>query len=70
MTPSDTTLTYTVDGISCSSCSALISEELAEVAGVADVTVDVPTKTVVVHGTGLDDAAMRALLIEIGYAPA
>lgn len=63
-------LTYTVPRISCSSCEALITEELAELASVDAVDVDLASRTVTVSGTGVDDAEVRALLDELGYSPA
>ena len=61
------TRTYTVPGMSCAHCEAAVSEELAAVAGVASVDVDLETKLVVVRGEGLDDAALRAAIDDAGY---
>ena len=47
-----------------------IREEVAEVAGVEDVAVDLDTKLVTVSGHALDDAALRAAIEEAGYEPA
>jgi copper chaperone len=60
-------LTYTVPGITCSHCAAAISGEVAQVAGVATVDVDVDRKTVAVRGAGLSDEAVRAAIGDAGY---
>ncbi len=62
-----TELIYTVPRMSCGSCSAAITEEVSEVAGVDEVTVNLETKLVVVRGEGVDDADVRAAIAEAGY---
>lgn len=62
---STATLTYSVPGISCGHCKQAIETEVATVAGVTDVSVDVDTKQVTV--TGGDDAAIRAAIGDAGY---
>lgn len=64
------TATYTVPGMHCGHCEAAVSEELAAVAGVEAVEVDLETKRVVVRGQGLDDAELRAAIDEAGYEAA
>jgi copper chaperone CopZ len=54
----------------CAHCERAVTEELAAVSGVQSVAVDLETKRVVVHGTGLDDAALRAAIVEAGYEAA
>ena len=61
---------YTVPGMSCGHCKAAVAEELAAVAGVESVDVDLETKLVLVHGDGLDDGALRAAIEEAGYEAA
>jgi copper chaperone CopZ len=63
-------LTYSVPGMSCAHCERAVSEELAAVAGVESVSVDLETKRVVVRGAGLDDAALRAAIEDAGYEAA
>lgn len=65
-------LTYTVSGMSCSHCTNAVGSEVAKVAGVTDVDVDLETKLVVIRGSGLSDDALRAAIDEAGYdaAPA
>ncbi len=60
-------VTYRVPGMSCEHCKAAVTEELSGVAGVASVAVDLDTKLVKVDGDSLDDAAMRAAIVEAGY---
>jgi copper chaperone len=63
-----TTRTYTVTGMSCSHCVRAVTEEVGEVAGVSDVTVDLDTGKVTVSADGdLDDAAVREAVEEAGY---
>jgi copper chaperone CopZ len=63
-------LTYTVPGMSCAHCEAAVREELETIAGVESVDVSLETKSVVVHGTGLDDTALRHAIDEAGYEAA
>jgi copper chaperone CopZ len=65
-----TEITYTVPDMSCGHCEKAVSSELAQVAGVSSVDVDLATKRVVVHGEALDDAALRAAIAEAGYEAA
>jgi copper chaperone CopZ len=64
---STTELTYSVPGMSCGHCRAAITGEVERVPGVAGVAVDLDAKTVVVRGSGLDDAAVRAAIDEAGF---
>ena len=61
-----TARTYSVPGISCSHCQHAIEAEVAKVAGVTHVHVDVDARTVQVEGDGTD-AAVRAAIDEAGY---
>ncbi|TGN75588.1 copper chaperone [Streptomyces bauhiniae] len=58
---------FTVTGMSCGHCAASIKEELTGVPGVSEVDVDVAAGTVAVEGTDLDDALLRAAIVEAGY---
>jgi len=60
-------IVYSVPGMHCDHCVAAVTEEVSGVAGVESVDVDLETKLVVVHGSGLDDAALRAAIDEAGY---
>lgn len=63
----DDTRTYNVPGMHCGHCKSAVTNELSAVAGVRDVVVDLDTKRVVVTGTDLDGAALRAAIDEAGY---
>ncbi len=60
-------LTFTVPGMTCGHCEAAVKGEVAKVAGVDDVAVDLTTKIVTVTGDGLDTAAIVAAIDEAGY---
>jgi copper chaperone len=64
------TVTYSVPAIHCAHCAMSIREEVAEVEGVEDVDVDLESKVVTIHGLELDDAALRAAIVEAGYEAA
>ena len=64
------TVTYTVAGMTCGHCEAAVAGELSGVTGVDSVDVDLGTKLVTVHGSALDDAALRAAIVEAGYEAA
>jgi copper chaperone CopZ len=64
------TATYTVPAIHCAHCAMSIREEVSEVEGVDEVDVDLDTKVVTVQGHELDDAALRAAIVEAGYEAA
>lgn len=61
---------YTVTGMTCEHCAASVREEVSEVPGVSEVVVDVAANSVTVHGTDLDDARLRAAVVEAGYVVA
>ena len=60
-------LTFNVPGMSCGHCEAAVKGEVAKVAGVTGVTVDLGTKLVTVTGAQLDSAAIVAAIDEAGY---
>ena len=64
------TITYTVPAIHCAHCAMSIREEVSGVDGVEEVDVDLETKVVTIHGSPLDDAALRAAIEEAGYEAA
>ena len=61
------TLTYSVPGISCGHCRTAITGEVARIAGVSAVDVDLERKVVTVAGAGVSDAAVREAIDEAGY---
>jgi copper chaperone len=60
-------VTYRVPGVSCKHCESALLEELGAVAEVSSVSVDLHTKLVRVTGGLLDDATLRAAIVEAGY---
>lgn len=60
--------TYSVTGMTCGHCVASVTEEVSELDGVTDVSVDLPTGAVsVTSAEPLDDDAVRAAVEEAGY---
>ncbi len=60
--------TYTVTGMTCGHCASSVSEEVRELAGVADVAVDLPTGRVTVTSErelAVED--VRKAVEEAGY---
>ena len=64
---SDSTLTFTVPGMTCGHCEAAVKGEVGKVTGVAGVDVDLTTKLVTVAGADLDRAAIVAAIDEAGF---
>jgi copper chaperone CopZ len=62
--------TYTVTGMSCAHCVLSVREEVAEVAGVERVDVDLTTGRLEVRGHDVQDAAIAAAVADAGYAVA
>ena len=65
--PPDQRLTYVVAGMTCEHCTVAVAEEVAKVAGVVAVDVDLETKLAHVHGSGVDPSAVVAAIAEAGY---
>jgi copper chaperone CopZ len=59
--------TYLVAGMTCDHCKVAVTAEVAQVAGVASVDVDLETKLVRVAGDGVEPAAIIAAIDEAGY---
>ena len=57
---------YTVHGMTCNHCVLSVTEEVGEVTGVQGVDVDLGSGRLVVRGA-VDDAAVRAAVVEAGY---
>ena len=64
------TLAYSVPAIHCGHCAMSIREEVSEVEGVENVDVDLDAKIVTIKGLELDDAALRAAIVEAGFEAA
>lgn len=66
--------TIDVEGMTCTNCVAHVSEELEQVAGIQDVSVDLRTGEAspvrVVSDHELDDRTLREAIDEAGYAVA
>lgn len=65
----ETERSYEVEGMTCHSCVAMVTEEVSEVPGVISVDVDLPSGRVTVAGDADDDAVRRAI-VEAGYSVA
>lgn len=61
------TLTLSVPGMTCGHCEAAVKQEVGALAGVADVSVDLDSKDVVVTGSELDRDAIVAAIDEAGF---
>ena len=59
--------TYTVTGMTCSHCVLSVREEVAEVAGVERVDVDLDSGRLTVAGEGFADEAVHGAVAEAGY---
>ncbi len=58
---------YDVTGMTCQHCVTSVEEEVGAVPGVTSVDVDLATGRVAVTGADVDDAAVRAAVVEAGY---
>jgi copper chaperone len=64
---SESTIEFSVPGVSCEHCERAIVGEVGEVAGVESVAVDLESKTVLVRGHELRDDELRAAIVAAGY---
>ena len=63
-----TTFTYTVAGMSCDHCVRAVRDEVSNLEGVQDVSVDLASGALTVTSTQpLDESAVRAAVEEAGY---
>ncbi len=63
-----TETTYTVTGMTCEHCARSVTEEVHEIHGVSDVTVDLASGAVTVTSSEpLRDADVQAAVEEAGY---
>lgn len=65
---STTEASYNVQGMTCHSCKAMITDEVKEVPGVETIDVDLDTATVTVKGDDVDDVAVHRAIAEAGYS--
>ena len=62
--------TVSIPNISCGHCAMTIRRELGDIEGVAEVDVDIPSKTARIRwNPPADWTTIRAMLDEIGYPP-
>lgn len=59
--------TYTVAGMTCEHCVMSVREEVGEIAGVAQVDVDLASGRLDVAGERFTDEAVRAAVADAGY---
>ena len=60
--------TWTVTGMTCGHCVSSVTEEVEAVPGVTGVVVDLESgRLTVTSEAPLDDAAVRAAVVEAGY---
>ena len=59
--------TYHVEGMTCEHCVKSVTEEIFEVPGVEDVTVELESGRVTVTGENLTDSAIVEAVNEAGY---
>ena len=62
-----TTTTYHVSGISCDHCVRAITSEVSEIPGVAQVRVDITTKTVTIEHNNVPAPTLVAAINEAGF---
>lgn len=61
---------YAVPDMSCGHCTMVVNSGFGRVIGVRGVDVDLGTKRIVVRGEDLDDASLKAAIVEAGYEAA
>lgn len=62
------TLSYSIPNVSCQHCLNTIKAALETMPGVDFIEADIPNKILTIEGSNeLDDDAIRAKLIQIGY---
>ncbi len=62
------TSTYTVTGMTCGHCVSSVTEEVSEIPGVTDVTVELESgQLTVTSAAPLEPARIRAAVEEAGY---
>ncbi|MDB5796262.1 MAG: cueA [Paucimonas sp.] len=61
------TLSLSISGMTCASCSARVEKALRKVAGVSEATVNLVTEKATVRGAGIDAHALVAAVEKAGY---
>jgi copper chaperone CopZ len=63
------TSTYTVTGMTCDHCVSAVTQELSDIAGVTEVSIELASGQVTVESdSALDQVAVAAAVDEAGYA--
>jgi copper chaperone len=63
----DSTRKYSVSGMSCGHCEMSVREEVAEIAGVEEIAIDLESGALTVSGAGFSDDAIRSAVADAGY---
>ena len=63
-----TTSTYAVTGMTCAHCVRAVTEEVRQIEGVSEVTVDLPTGTLTISSSEpIEGTAVAEAVEEAGY---
>ena len=63
----ETSISYIVEGMTCSHCVASVSDEVGALGGVSDVSVDPAGGRLEVAGNSVSDAEVRGAVEKAGY---
>ena len=61
------TSTYAVRGMTCDHCAASVSEEVGEIVGVEEVSVDLSSGRLEVRGSDVTEDELETAVSEAGY---
>jgi copper chaperone CopZ len=56
-----------VENVKCGGCANTIQEGLSALQGIHEVTVDIESGTVTIHGEGYNDKEIHSKLNDLGY---
>lgn len=59
--------TVSIEGMTCSHCTARVTKALQGVKGVTNVTVNLEKKNAIIEGDGFSDEDLRAAIDNAGY---
>ncbi|MDN4175786.1 heavy-metal-associated domain-containing protein [Nocardioides sp. SOB77] len=68
MSERDTTIAYTVEGMTCGGCASKVTRAVEGLPGVTGTHVVVASGTLNITGADVDDAAVRQAISEAGYS--
>jgi copper chaperone len=63
----NTTRNYSVSGMSCGHCETSVREEVGEITGVEEISVDLESGVLTISGAGFSDDAIRSAVADAGY---